>query len=89
MQRDFVHVQCSPVAGDTVEIFEPTTGCDGDVFDCEIMLRVMAVQEGYVWFKQYGKGGRHTCTLKGWQERLKNAISGKVVVYGGDPSHPF
>jgi len=86
--RELNHVQEHPLPGDVIEIverIEPSE--DGDeAFDAEIMLRVVAVQEDWIWFKQYGKG--HTlATLRKWRERI-GAAKGGTVIRGADCMAP-
>lgn len=84
--REFYHVRQNPLAGDVVEIRERMK--DGDEeYDAEIMLRVVAVYEERVWFKEYGKGHALT-TLKAWRERLQSMQLGKLV-RGADADYPF
>lgn len=77
MPRSYDDVTVSPKAGDVVELSEG--GCD-------VILRVLAVLEGYVWFKQYGKG-RQTMHVDGWEKRL-TLSPGKVVASAGDSFNP-
>jgi hypothetical protein len=85
MTRDFLDVQKTPVKGDTVEITEPTKTADGEFVVMKIMLRVMAVEEGWVWFKQYGRG-RYCCVLSAWRSRLGQATQGKIILAGKNPT---
>lgn len=86
MTRDFLDAQKMPVKGDTVEITEPTKAADGEFVVTEIMLRVLAVEEGWVWFKQYGRG-RYCCALTAWRSRLGQATQGKMIQAGRDSTH--
>lgn len=88
MTRDFCHVREAPMHGDIVEIIERCDDGDGNVFDAEIMLRVIWVAEDHVWFKEYGKG-RPVCSLRQWKERLGQARVGKMIRPSGDADIPF
>lgn len=78
MARNLADVANHPQHGDIVEIMEQHDDGDGELYDFEVMLRVLAVQEGYVWFKEYGKG-RPVVTQKSWFERLMRSKGGKVI----------
>ena len=82
------HVRNNPLAGDVIEITERATDPeDGGSFEIEVMLRVVAVHEDRVWFKQYGKG-HALATVKSWRERLAGSLRSKLV-RGGDHDCPF
>lgn len=82
MGREFCHVAAAPMPGDVVELVEEDPGGG-----CGVMLRVLAVVEDFVWFKQYGTG-RLTLSLRGWQDRLRSARVGKLI-RPGDFDLPF
>lgn len=84
MERSFSHVAAHPIPGDIVEIVE----VDGDGSDShDIMLRVLAVVEDHVGYKEYGKG-RFWQHLPSWRKRLESARVGKLI-RGGDHDFPF
>lgn len=80
-RRDTSHAATDPIADDVIEIWE------GDSDEPEAMLRVLAVKEDHVWFKEYGKG-RSTCHIKAWRARLTNAKTRKLI-RPGDHDCPF
>lgn len=86
MKRHFVHARDTPMEGDIVEIRERRSD-DGESYDCEAMLRVLAVREDFVWFKEYGEG-RKTAHIKEWRRRLSSARLG-TLIRGGDHDAPF
>lgn len=74
------HVRERPMPGDVIEIRERRKDeTDGTDFDHDVMLRVVAVHEDRVWFKEYGKGHRLVC-LKEWQERLAKSSVSKLIL---------
>jgi hypothetical protein len=83
VRREFCHVAASPMPGDVVELSEPSQPGE----DCEVLLRVLAVVEEFVGFKEYGRG-RFWVSLRGWQARLKSARVGKLI-RPGDHDLPF
>jgi len=88
MTRTLSHIASYPLAGDVIELRERMTDPDGDPFDGEVMLRVIAVAEELVWFKQYGKSRRLIVSLKEWKQRIETALSG-TVIRGADYNCPF
>lgn len=86
--REPMHVREHPMAGDVIEIVEKLTDPDTqELFNHESMLRVVAVHEERVWFKEYGKG--HSLVgLSQWRERLGKSLR-STVVRGGDHDAPF
>ena len=77
--RTFDSVRDNPLAGDVVELLE----LEEDAEHYETMLRVICVAEEWVWFKEYGKPGRHTLHMQLWKERLAEAQCGKVIPPAG------
>ena len=62
----------SPLEGDCIEITE-----DG----IDKMLRVLAVVEGWVWFKEYGEGYRPSLPIGKWRTRISQSIDPKVLLF--------
>lgn len=82
------HVRERPMAGDVIEIRERAIDpVDGAEFTAETMLRVVAVHEERVWFKEYGLGHR-LILLKEWQDRLGKSSMSKMI-RGADHDSPF
>lgn len=79
--RQFVHIMTSPMPADVVEIFDNYGEGDGT------MLRVLAVVEDHVGYKEYGVG-RFWTHIRAWQKRLSEAKVGKVI-RPGDHDMPF
>lgn len=79
MSREFSHVREHPLPGDVVSV----TGSGEE----EVMLRVLAVADDHVGYKEYGKG-RFWVHIKGWRARLQAAAVGKLI-RGGDHDCPF
>jgi hypothetical protein len=77
--RQFCHIMLSPMPGDVVEVFDDA--------DDGAMLRVLAVVEDHVGFKEYGVGRRWT-HINYWRKRLSEAKVGKVI-RPGDHDMPF
>jgi hypothetical protein len=75
------HLANGPMAGDIVELREASED------DTEVMLRVLAVVEDHVGFKEYGKG-RFWTHKKTWRARIDNAKV-KKVIRPGDSEVPF
>lgn len=74
VSRQPIQVAESPVARDVIEIREHVVcPCSEESFEHESLLRVVAVHEERVWFKEYGKG-HQLVTLNTWKERLTTAI---------------
>lgn len=88
MQRGPEHVRNHPLAGDVLELTEreidPVTG---EEFAADNMLRVVAVHEERVWYKQYGIG-HDLLMLRKWQERYDRA-SVRKLIRGADHDAPF
>lgn len=84
--RSFSDVRDHPLDGDIVELRE-WHETDAEAWDSEVMLRVLAVREEHVWFKEYGKG-LLTLHVKQWRARLSNVLLGKLV-RPGDAEIPF
>jgi hypothetical protein len=83
MAREFADARQFPVAGDTVEMREDlVSAVDGEAFVGDSMLRVLAVVEDWVWFKEYGRPGRPACTIHAWRERLTKGSGGKLILDG-------
>lgn len=70
--RDFENVVEHPLVGDVIEIQE------GGV---ENMLRVLAVVEDWVWFKEYGSSCRPSLPMGKWRTRLRSAVNQRVVSF--------
>lgn len=87
-RRDLVHVKTHPLAGDVIELREKHFVGSTDEYDCETMLRVIAVAEELVWFKEYGKGRKNIVSVKEWKERIDAAQSG-TLIRGADHDAPF
>lgn len=68
--RDVSHAREHPLSGDVLSLREHFD--EGDGFDAETILRVLAVAEDHVWFKEYGKG-RLTLHVKQWRNRVEKA----------------
>lgn len=76
------------MAGDVIELTESETDwATGEKFEAENMLRVVAVHEERVWFKQYGQGHQLT-TMQKWQERYDRSMVRKLI-RGADHDAPF
>ena len=84
--RQVSHVKDHPLSGDVIEITEKKSE-DGESFNIETMIRVVAFHEERVWFKEYGKG-HFLCTLSKWKERLSASLR-SVVIRGADFDAPF
>jgi len=67
-----------PQHGDVIELVE-YEGTGDSEHRTENMLRVVAVQEDHVWFKQYGLGYK-IVSLKAWRHRITMAHSASVYV---------
>lgn len=88
VQRMPSHVRNHPLAGDVVELRERMIDpVSGDPFEGETMLRVVAVHEGRVWYKEYG-AGHDLLLLTKWQERFDRAVAA-TLVRGADHDAPF
>ena len=82
MSRDFIHILENPMAGDVIEVREKhhEPELDGDeTYEYESMLRVVAVHEERVWFKEYGMKGHQIITVKQWRKRLAGVLVGTVI----------
>lgn len=77
--RDAKEIIARPLGGDVIEVGEVKFVGSTDECVVETILRVLAVMEEYVWFKEYGIGGRCSCHVRRWIERLESAESVKVV----------
>ena len=82
MKREAVHVAESPMPGDVIEINEG----GGEDETCHL-LRVLAVVEDCVGYKEYGRG-RFWTTKKAWKARLENAAI-RTLIRPGDYDMPF
>ena len=80
-QRSISHIAENPMPGDVIELQE--SGED----DCERLLRVLAVIEDHVGFKEYGKG-RFWLHKKAWKARIERSTVRKVF-RPGDHDLPF
>jgi len=67
------------MAGDVIDV----TDAEGH----EEMLRVVAVHEDRVWFKQYG-AGHALVSLAAWKKRLSESPCIKII-RGADHDNPF
>jgi hypothetical protein len=77
-------VEVTPIRGDVVDVKEWLTDeVTGAEFQHESMLRVVAVHEDRIWFKEYGKG-HDLVTLNVWINRLQKPKSAFTVVHFGD-----
>jgi hypothetical protein len=75
-------IQDKPIRGDVIDIKELIKDeATGNMFEHESTLRVVAVHEERVWFKEYGKC-HQLATLFAWRERL--AKSPFTVIQFGD-----
>ena len=84
--RHKTDVEMTPIRGDVVDIKEWITDeAEGVEFQHESMLRVVAVHEDRIWFKEYGKG-HILATLNVWTNRLQKAKSTFTVAQFGDES---
>jgi hypothetical protein len=82
------HVRNFPLPGDVIELMEREIDpVAGEEFAAGNMLRVIAVNEDRVWFKQYGLG-HELITLRKWQERYDRACVRKLI-RGADHDAPF
>ncbi len=88
MKREPHNVRDHPLEGDVIELTErevdPVTG---EEFAAQNMLRVIAVREERVWYKQYGLG-HDLLTLRKWQERYDRSTVRKLI-RGADHDAPF
>jgi hypothetical protein len=73
----------APPPGNLVELVEASQPGE----DADVMLRVLAVVEEFIGYKEYGRG-RFWVSLRGWQARLKSARVGKLI-RPGDHDLPF
>lgn len=80
--RTALQVTESPIAGDVIDVTELTFDGDEDSGEYNAMLRVIAVAEDHVWYKEYGPVGRQVCHVKRWTERLKAAKKVTLVRHG-------
>lgn len=82
--RTKTDIEITPIRGDVVDIKEWITDEEeGGEFFHECMLRVVAVHEDRIWFKEYGKGHvLATCNV--WTSRLQKPKSTFTVVQFGD-----
>lgn len=88
VRREPQHVRNHPLAGDVIELTERHVDpVSGEQFDAETMLRVVAVHEGRVWYKEYGKG-HDLLLLSKWQERFDRS-SARALIRGADHDAPF
>lgn len=76
-ERTIADIATRPVLGDVVEV-QDTAG------SVEILLRVLAVVDGHVGVKEYGKG-RFFVSRYWWERRLMDAASAKVYEYPQGP----
>jgi hypothetical protein len=76
-------IECKPMRGDVIEIKEWIDDeATGTHFEHETMLRVVAVHEDRIWFKEYGEKGHQLTTCIAWSNRLEK--SPFTVVQFGD-----
>jgi hypothetical protein len=88
MNRQPHHVRDFPLPGDVIELTERKVDLiTGENFAADNMLRVVAVHEERVWFKQYGIG-HALIPLNDWKERFDSAIVRKLI-RGADQDAPF
>lgn len=73
-RRTIADIACDPAVGDVIEIVD-ILGAGS-----EVLLRVIAVAEEHVGFKEYGKG-RFWLHQRQWKSRINNAASAKVYNY--------
>jgi hypothetical protein len=89
MRRTCENVRKHPLPGDVIEITERCTDeVSGEQYEHEFMLRVVAVHEDRVWFKEYGIKGHALCSLRKWNERLGASVR-STLVRGADHDAPF
>ena len=82
--RTKIDLELTPIRGDVVDIKEwLIDDVTGGEFQHESMLRVIAVNEDRIWFKEYGKG-HVLATLNVWASRLQKPKSTFTVVQFGD-----
>lgn len=86
--RSSRHVRDNPMAGDVIELtsneIDPATG---EAFTHEVMIRVVAVHEERVWYKEYGKG-HELASIAKWKERYDKATI-RQLIRGADHDAPF
>lgn len=91
MRREFCHIKLNPMPGDVVEILEgrpvSAVAVELEPEPDAVLLRVLAVVEDYVGYKEYGKG-RYWCHVNAWRRRLGDCAVG-VVIRPGDHDMPF
>jgi hypothetical protein len=82
--RTKMDVEITPIRGDVVDIKEWIIDeVTGGEFQHESMLRVVAVHEDRIWFKEYGKG--HVLQPSNvWTSRLQKPKSTFTVVQFGN-----
>lgn len=82
--RTKTDLELTPIRGDVVDIKEwLIDDVTGGEFQHESMLRVIAVHEDRIWFKEYGKG-HVLATLNVWASRLQKPKSAFTVVQFGE-----
>jgi hypothetical protein len=72
-QRRVSDVARNPIPRDAIEIREGEGEESHDV-----MLRILAVVDEHVGYKQYGKG-RFWCSLASWKSRLEAAVKSEMI----------
>lgn len=80
MPRGLTDIATKPLKGDVVE-FDELAICpdDKEPFMATVMLRVIAVAEDLVWFKEYGKGRRNIVSIDEWGKRLMAGSEMKFI----------
>lgn len=73
--REATHILDDPREGDVIDVGELRVDeSTGEEFAYEVTLRVIAVKEDRVWFKEYGKG-HALIGIRAWRDRLRKASS--------------
>lgn len=70
--RSISDIHNEPTRGDVVQIKEMRVDADGNAFEADVMVRVVAAHEGRVWIREYG-AGHSIVSLSKWQRRFTSA----------------
>lgn len=71
-------VRDNPIVGDFIDLIEMVSDFDGNLVPMKSSIRVVAVNEKRVWYKEYGRD-HYLVSLLEWQRRLDSASEIKMV----------